>query len=46
MKKQNYLFSNPSFFDILLPQKVRQVDLYETLDADLILPHTFLRLSQ
>ena len=33
MKKQYSLFIHSAFFDIMLPQKVRQVGLSETHDA-------------
>ena len=45
MKKQNYLFSNPAFFDIVLQQKVRQVGLSETRRCVVEFYHTLLRLS-
>ena len=35
MKKQYSLFIHSAFFDIVLPQKVRQVGLSETQDASL-----------
>ena len=41
MKKQYSLFIHSAFFDIMLPQKVRQVGLSETHDALLRFPHAF-----
>lgn len=41
MKKQNYFFRNPAFFDMLLQQKVRQVGLSETHEASLSLTSCF-----